>query len=320
MDEFTPIRTLKDINSTLSPAPCDLTSLRFVEYPTGFTARYKCNYFTASLGLGCQPSWWLGNPSPLPSPYYQGKRSACRQYHCAWALHSLWKGCWQKVSLRSPANYWTMEGLLPDWWGQDPLAYGWTDCQKTRHEVLWQETLQGSGWRWRLSVHHQLSLSSVTCPCMCLSQRLRRPSSGWMWTLSPKSCAYLLEMKRESCPDLQPSASWLTIPPHPPPGLSELPGWPLFVPLWGCVAPSKLPGVPVQYRCWQESSPESPPLDVASTQQVHTLITSDGTKENHHKKRPISPTSPGVVLGNDQKKRKIRSEHQCRSQEHSLTH
>ena len=42
----------------------------------------------------------------------------------------------------------------------------------------------------------------------------------------------------------------------------------------------------------------TPPLDEALSQEVHTPVTSDGTEENHHKKRPISPTSPSDVQGN----------------------
>ena len=44
-----------------------------MDYSTEFTAGSNCKCFTASLGLGCQPSWRLGNPSPLPSPYLSGQ-------------------------------------------------------------------------------------------------------------------------------------------------------------------------------------------------------------------------------------------------------
>ena len=53
------------------------------------------------------------------------------------------------------------------------------------------------------------------------------------------------------------------------------------------------------------SPPRSPPpLDEARSQEVHTPVTSDGTEENHHKKRPISPTSPSDVQGNEHKREK----------------
>ena len=47
-----------------------------------------------------------------------------------------------------------------------------------------------------------------------------------------------------------------------------------------------------------------PPLDEARSQEVHTPVTSDGTEENHHKKRPISPTSPSDVQGKEHKREK----------------
>ena len=176
MEDFTPIRTLKDIYSTLSPTSCDLlTSLRFVDYPTGFTAGYNCNCFTASLGLGCQPSWRLGIPSPLPSPYLSGQEICLLTMSLCMSFAQLVKRVLEKTQCTEPS--WSMDsggssarlvrpGPHCSWlaWLSEDLPWGSMTGTPTRQ------------WTVMAARCPPPSLSSATCQCTCLRQRLRRPS------------------------------------------------------------------------------------------------------------------------------------------------